>query len=138
MYFSIILRELAIMSRVLVVDDNRYMAEVVAIMLMCESGYDAITAFSGYDALAKLRRNSVDLVITDLRMPGMDGFALIESMRQKGKWLPIIIVTAFHTPEDQRKAEQLQVFAYLTRPFDNDELKNLVRKALEHDAVLKQ
>lgn len=120
------------MSRILVVDDDRNMAEVIAIMLEYELGYDVITTFSGYDAMAKLRDGNIDLVITDLKMPGMDGFALIKLMRQRGLQIPIIVITAFHTPHEQERAEQLRVFAYLTRPFDNDALRDLVHKALEH------
>lgn len=120
------------MFRILVVDDDRNMAEVIAIMLQYELGCDVITTFSGYDAMAKLRDGNIGLVITDLKMPGMDGFALIELMRQRGLRIPIIVITAFHTPQEQERAEQLGVLAYLTRPFDNDALKDLVRKVLEH------
>lgn len=123
------------MFRILVVDDDRNMAEVIAIMLEYELGYDAITSFSGYDAMAKLRDGNIDLVITDLKMPGMDGFALIELMRQNGMQISVIMITAFHKPQEQERAEQLGVFAYLTRPFDNDVLKDLVHKALEHHEV---
>lgn len=120
------------MSRILVVDDDKYMAEAIAIMLTCESGYDVITALSGYEAMAKLRKDAIDLIITDLKMPGINGFALVESLLQKGIQIPVITITAFHTPEEQKRAEHLHVFAYLTKPFDNDYLKALVCKALEH------
>jgi len=119
------------MPRILVVDDDKYMVEAIEIMLTYELGYDVITAFSGYEAMTKLRKNNIDLIITDLKMPGIDGFALVKSILQKGKQIPAIVITAFHTPEEQKNAEQLHVFAYLTKPFDNDYLKNLVHKALE-------
>ena len=120
------------MSRILVVDDDKYMVEALAIMLTYELGYDVITAVNGYEAIAKLRKNDIDLIITDLKMPGIDGFALVNSVLQKGMRIPAIVITAFHTPEDEKKAEALRVFAYLTKPFDNDYLKELVHKALEH------
>ena len=119
------------MPNVLVIDDDRNMAEVIAIVLEYELGHNAITAFSGYDAMARLREVDIDLVITDLKMPGMDGFALIELMRKRGPYIPTIVITAFHTPEEQKRAEQLHVFAYLARPFDNDDLKDIICKALE-------
>ncbi|MFC1713310.1 response regulator [Candidatus Poribacteria bacterium] len=120
------------MSRILVVDDDRYMAEAAAIMLVCESEHEVVTAFSGYSAMAELRNKDFALVITDLKMPGMDGFALLESMRQSGMQIPAIMITSFHTPEEEKRARKLNVYAYLTKPFDNDELKALVHKALEH------
>jgi len=119
------------MSCILVVDDDKYMAEAISIMLTCEAGYDVITAFSGYEAMTKLRKSNIDLIITDLKMPGIDGFALVKSILQRGTRIPTIVITAFHTPEDEEKAEELCVFSYVTKPFDNDYLKELVHKALK-------
>lgn len=125
------------MPNILVIDDDRNMAEVIAIMLEYEMGHNAITAFSGYDAMARLREIDIGIVITDLKMPGMDGFALIELMRKRGLHIPTIVITAFHTLAEQEKAEQLHVFAYLTRPFDNDDLKEIIHRALEHQGQLR-
>ena len=107
--------------RVLVVDDEANMRRVLEIMLS-RRGYRTLSAEDGRQALAMLQENPVDLVISDLRMPGMNGIELLRELRTQGNDLPLIIITAQGTIESAVEAMRLGACDYLLRPFDNEAL----------------
>jgi two-component system response regulator HydG len=80
--------------RILIVDDDRRMTRTLADILSL-SGYEAVEAYSGYDALAKIRNMLFDCVITDIRMPGMNGIELHQQMRRAQPGLPVLLMTAY-------------------------------------------
>jgi len=107
--------------RVLVVDDEANMRRVLEIMLS-RRGYRTLSAGDGREALAQLQDQTVDLVISDLRMPGMNGIELLQALRQSGNETPLIIITAQGTIESAVEAMRLGACDYLLRPFDNEAL----------------
>ena len=110
-------------SQILVVDDS--LSNRKALSLMIEPlGYEVLTAVDGSDALQKLEDNSIQLVITDLEMPNMNGLEMVEFMRSEPtmQHLPIIMVTSRSTVKHRKLARQAGVDAYLTKPVDNETL----------------
>ena len=103
-------------SRVLVVDDESSIRELLAKTLALAE-YDVDTAPDGRAALERLRLGNYDLLIADLKMPGMDGLTLIREAKRMKEDLPVIIITGFSTESSAIEAVNLGVAGYLTKPF---------------------
>lgn len=116
-------------SRILIVDDDADLLKLLQIRLQA-NGYEISCASSGEEALARVAAVRPDLVITDLRMDGMDGMALFEALHQSCPGLPVIILTAHGSIPDAVAATRKGVFGYLTKPFDSKQLLAEVEQAL--------
>ncbi|GIX46926.1 MAG: two-component system response regulator GlrR [Candidatus Tectimicrobiota bacterium] len=116
-------------KRILLVDDDVALLRLLSLRLEA-AGYEVITAASGAEALAQLARRRPHVVITDLRMEGMDGLALFDAIHQANPTLPVIILTAHGSIPDAITATQRGVFSFLTKPFDGKHLLLHVEKAL--------
>jgi DNA-binding NarL/FixJ family response regulator len=110
-------------KRLLIVDDEPNLLRAVAACLRAE-GYEVITARSGRDALATLAETMPDLIITDIRMPGMHGHALVHRIRSspRSALVPIIFLTAKDQKSDRVEGFRTGADAYITKPFEPDEL----------------
>ncbi len=117
------------MGTVLVVDDEQAMREFLAVLLEKE-GHSVITACDGEQALRKVEEQPLDLVISDVRMPKVDGIELLAGIRAQHPHLPVILVTAYASSDSTIQAMQLGADDYLTKPFRLDELRLVVEKAL--------
>ena len=115
-------------AKILVVDDDPSLRRLLSMRLKA-TGYEVVTAASAEEAVGKFASISPQLVITDLKMDGMDGMALFEYINHRNPSLPVVILTAHGTIPDAVDATQKGVFGYLTKPFDSDELLQLVSKA---------
>ena len=116
-------------ARVLVVDDDPGLLDLIAIRLAAD-GYDVTCAASGVEALECFRRERPRVVISDLRMDGMDGHALFAKLHAEAPTVPVIILTAHGTIPDAVTATQRGVFGFLTKPFDGHELLARVAAAM--------
>jgi two-component system response regulator PilR (NtrC family) len=117
-------------ERILVVDDDQSLREFLTITLSRE-GYDVVPAASGGEALRILGETPVDLALVDLKMPGMDGLETLRRLKEVSDGVSVVIVTAFATTETAIQALKEGAYDYLIKPFKVDELKLVVRKALE-------
>ena len=115
--------------RILAVDDDPDLLRLLTIRLK-SAGYDVTAVESAEKALAQLSVTRPELVVTDLRMSGMDGMALFDAIHQTQPTLPVIILTAHGTIPDAVAATQRGVFGYLTKPFDSQALLDEVARAL--------
>ncbi len=122
---------------VMVVDDEPHMRRVLEIMLR-NAGHQVFTAANGREALALLHDNPVDLVITDLRMPEMDGIELLTHMRQGGSEVPVIMITAHGTVESAVAAMKYGASDYILRPFDIDALELVIARVLNEAQMARQ
>ena len=118
-------------ASILVVDDDADILRLLSLRLQA-AGHEVRTADSGEKALAEFARQRPHLVITDLKMGGMDGMALFEALHQQGPTLPVIIMTAHGTIPDAVAATKRGVFGFLSKPFDPRELLEQVDEALKH------
>ncbi len=118
-------------GRLLVVDDEPKLLRAIALDLKGE-GYDVITARSGNEALVSVAQKLPDLIVSDVRMPGMDGYALARRLRQNQSTalVPIVFITAKDTTEDRIEGFRTGVDAYLTKPFEPDELVAVIASIL--------
>ena len=115
--------------RLLLVDDDQSLLRLMTIRLEKE-GYNVITAADGKYALKQLQSQDVDLVLSDLRMPGLDGLSLFEEVVTQRRDLPVILMTAHGTIEDAIQATQRGVLGFLTKPVDHQQLRDLLDKGL--------
>lgn len=117
-------------SRILVVDDELSMREFVSILLERE-GYEVVTAPDAATALDRLAASEIDLVISDVQMPGLSGIDLLSEIKKRTPETAVLLVTAFSTAEQAVEAMKLGAYTYLAKPFKVDELTIQIRNALE-------
>lgn len=116
------------MISILIVDDERSMRDFLKILLTKE-GYDVATAPNGASALEHLQDNTCDLIITDNRMPGMSGLDLLAAVKEDNPDMPVIMITAFASPNDAVTAMKNGAFDYISKPFNVDEIKSVIESA---------
>lgn len=116
-------------EKILVVDDELNMRLVLKALLNKE-GYDVATASDGVEALKVLKSGGVEVVVTDLKMPKLDGVGLLERVIRDYPSMPVIIITAHGTIATAVDALKKGAFDYITKPFERDELKNIIHKAI--------
>ncbi len=121
------------MHRILVVDDEKNIRILFRDELE-EAGYIVELAESGAEALQKIAASPPDLVILDIRMADMTGIEVLHAIREKHPDLPVIMCTAVRGLKDDFTIWDAEVFAYLTKPVDLDDLKEKVRLALRENA----
>ncbi len=117
-------------KQVLIVDDEPNLRKILAAQLS-RDGYDVLTAEDGEQGLAMLREHHIDLVVTDLKMPKVDGMTLLREALREDPGLPIVMITAHGTVDTAVEALKTGAFDYLTKPFDKDEVRQIVAKALK-------
>jgi len=118
------------METILIVDDERnYLLVLKA--LLADAGYEVITCDNAGEALEVTSSHDLDLVITDMRMPGVDGMEFLVQLRSLQPEIPVIMMTAYATVEKAVEAMKSGAFDYITKPFKNEELILTIRKALE-------
>ncbi|MGD2126754.1 MAG: sigma-54 dependent transcriptional regulator [Desulfobacteraceae bacterium] len=125
------------MDTILIVDDEKNYLVVLEALLGPE-GYEIVTADNARTALRLIEESDLDLVITDMKMPGMNGMELLEASRKIKPDVPVIMMTAYGTIEMAVEAMKKQAYDYITKPFQNEELKLTVKKALENYRLIKE
>ena len=118
------------MESILIVDDNADLRMTLSDILR-EEGFDTFAVEDGKAAIKKVKKVRPDLALLDIKLPGMDGVELLEEMKRIDKNLIIIMLTAFGEVKDAVRAMKLGAFDYITKPFDNEELVLVIRKALQ-------
>lgn len=116
-----------IVRTILVVDDSIYVRRMVRFALPLQS-FKILEANDGADAIKCFENNKIDLLITDLRMPNMDGFALIRELRSRPdlEYLPIIMLTGESSEECRAEARQVGVSAFIVKPFLPEQISGLI------------
>ena len=125
------------MNTILVVDDEPNYLIVISELLK-EENYEVLTAPSGEDGLKVVEETDLDLVLTDMRMPGMGGLEFLKATKKHNKDLPVIMITAFGEVEKAVVAMKAGAYNYLSKPFNNEELLMNIRKAIEHYSLLRE
>lgn len=117
------------MKTILIVDDDKDLRFNLTCILKDE-GHEVIAVPDGKQALTALAKSAPDLVLLDMKLPGMDGVELLEEMKRKGSNLPVIMLTAYSDVKSAVKAMKSGAFDYITKPFDEEELVIIIEKAL--------
>jgi DNA-binding NtrC family response regulator len=116
-------------AQILVIDDEPIMRDFLEETLV-RSGYETVAVADGTAGLTEIRNNSYDLVVTDMKMPGLDGLALLEQTKKMQLDTAVIIMTAYASVETAVKALKAGAADYIMKPFTPDEIEHVVRKAL--------
>jgi DNA-binding NtrC family response regulator len=116
--------------KILVIDDDESLRRVLEYNL-AQEGYAVLSASSGEQGLELLKKEGADVVVTDVRMPGMDGLQVLEGVRKVDPNIQVVILTAFGTIEMAVEAMKAGAFHYISKPFNRDELKLTLKKALQ-------
>ena len=119
------------MTHILVVEDEQHLAVGIKFNLEAE-GYQVSAVGDGPAALELIERDRIDLVILDLMLPGMSGYAVCEKLREAGKTLPVLMLTARTLAEDRKRGFDVGADQYMMKPFDLDELLSRVKNLLTH------
>src|SRR5208282_1051683 len=122
------------MARILIVDDQDMMRDSLAGTLARE-GHEVIAANDGPAAVSRLSSSRFDLLITDLKMPKMTGLELLAEARKTRPEMPVVLMTAFATVNTAVEAMKLGAYDYIQKPFDGEQIKLLVDRALEHSRL---
>jgi two-component system, NtrC family, response regulator AtoC len=117
-------------KQVLIVDDEPNLRKILSAQLT-RDGYDALTAEDGEQGLHLLREHHIDLIITDLKMPKVDGMTLLKRALEIEPELPVVLITAHGTIDTAVEALKRGAFDFVTKPFDKDEVRQIVAKALK-------
>ncbi len=124
------------MSSILIVDDDSRLLRSFE-KLLTEEGYEVRVASTGEDGLQEARESAPDLVIMDVRMPGMSGLETFRAIHAIEPRLPVIIMTAFGTTETAIEATKLGAFDYVLKPFEIPEILGLIQKALDAGRIMR-
>ena len=124
------------MIKVLVVDDDEVISQNLK-RLLEKSGYLADTAYTGEEALRKIRENNFDLALIDLLLPDMDGLKLLLEVKRISPITAIIIITAFGTIPNAVEAIKRGAADYITKPFRMNELLSMIKKVIEERKIIK-
>jgi DNA-binding NtrC family response regulator len=116
-------------ARILVVDDKQNMLDLLVKII--GDAHDVVTANGGADALALVSKERFDVVLTDVRMPGADGFDVVRTVKQHHPETEVVVMTAFASIEAAVQAMRLGAFDYLQKPFDPDDVNLVIARALE-------
>jgi two-component system, NtrC family, response regulator len=122
---------------ILIVDDEKNYLLVLEALLSAE-GYETLTAQNAGEALHLLDGSDLDLVLTDMKMPGLSGMELLVECKKRKPELPVIMMTAYGTIEMAVEAMKKQAYDYITKPFQNEELKLTIKKALDNYRLVKE
>jgi len=117
-------------GRILIVEDEKSMREVLKILLEGER-YEVVSAPDGLEGLSYLTNDIFDLVITDIKMPKVDGFELLKKAKEISPDTIVIMITAFGTTEAAIEEMKFGAYDYINKPFKIDEIRLIVEKALE-------
>ena len=122
---------------ILIVDDEQVVRDSLA-HWFTEEGYAVETSASAAEALTRLASREIDLVIADIRMPGIDGMELLEKIKAEQIETGVIIMTGYASVETAVRALKHGAFDYITKPFDPDDLSVVVRNALEQHKLKRE
>ena len=124
-------------QKILIIDDDNSLRRVLEYNLQ-EEGYEVQAASSGEEGLYWFGQSKPDLVITDMKMSGMDGLMVLKSVKERSPEMLVIIITAFGTVDIAVEAMKAGAYDYITKPFNRDELKLTVKKALQFNGLAEE
>ena len=123
------------MSNILIVDDEQSYRQLLSLVFESD-GHTVRTAMNGRQALESLQAEPADVIISDVKMPDIDGIEMLRAIRETLPDLGVVLMTAFASVETAREAFKLGADDFIQKPFDVEELKLIVKKTLEKQALI--
>jgi CheY-like chemotaxis protein len=123
---------MAIATQVMVVDDDDMNREIIEAFLVSE-GYEVVLAHNGRQALTLLQAQRPALVLLDVRMPDMNGYEVCQQIKgnPQTRQIPVVMVTGYDSDEEKQRGQQAGTDAFMSRPFDGDDLLSLVNSLID-------
>src|SRR5512139_850939 len=125
------------MSKILIVDDEERIRHILQLMLE-RQGYETAQAAHGEEALQLIKKYNFGMVITDLKMPVMDGMTLLREIKKIDPEYPVIVLTAFGSIESAADAMEEGALYYFTKPFDEEKIVNKVKRYMRISDLLEE
>jgi DNA-binding NtrC family response regulator len=125
-------------EKILIVDDEMDMLELLELIITDRTDYEVVTTNTPLEVPELLKKDSFDLLITDLRMPDVDGIELIEMVKQIDDQIPFIIITAYGTIESAVEAMRKGAFDYITKPFRQEQILLTIEKVMKWRRLQKE
>ena len=125
-------------ARILVIDDEVDMLSLIRLILTEKTDYEIITTNNPLEVSNLLNEKKFDVIVTDLKMPIMDGLDVVDAIRKQDELVPIIIITAYGSVESAEEAVKKGAFDYITKPFRQEQLLISLKRALEWYALKKE
>jgi DNA-binding NtrC family response regulator len=125
-------------ERILIVDDESDMLELLELIITDRTEYEVVTTNNPLEVPELLREQAFDLLITDLRMPEVDGIELIEMVKEIDDQIPFIIITAYGTIESAVEAMRKGAFDYITKPFRQEQILLTIEKVMKWRRLQKE
>jgi len=116
-------------EKLLIVDDEPVMLRLLTMLIKEKTPYEPVITNNPFEALQLAKEDSFDLIIADLKMPGLDGAELLEAVKRVHADVPVIIITAYGTTETAMKILQKGAFDFITKPFKKEQILNAIDKA---------
>jgi len=118
-------------ARILVIDDEVDMLSLIKLILIEKTDYEVVTTNNPLEVSELLAQKKFDVIVTDLKMPIMDGLDVVDAIRKKDELVPIIIITAYGSIESAEEAVKKGAFDYITKPFRQEQLLISIKRALD-------
>lgn len=118
-------------TRILVIDDEVDMLSLIRLILTEKTDYEVVTTNNPLEVSNLLNEKKFDVVVTDLKMPIMDGMDVVDAIRKRDPLVPIIIITAYGSVDSAEEAVKKGAFDYITKPFRQEQLLISLKRALE-------
>ncbi len=118
-------------EKLLIVDDEPDMLKLLSMIIREKTNYETVTTNNPLEALELAKQGGFDLVIADLKMPGLDGMELLELIQKEDEDIPVIIITAYGTVESAMETMRKGAFDFITKPFRKEQMLYTVDKALK-------
>jgi len=118
-------------EKLLIVDDEPDMLKLLGMIIRDKTPYETITTNNPTEALDLVKKGGYDLVITDLKMPGLDGVEMLEAVKKYDADIPVIIMTAYGTVETAEESLSKGAFDFITKPFRKEQILFTIEKALK-------
>lgn len=125
-------------EKLLILDDEPDMLKLFEMIIREKTTYETITTNNPLEAVEIVKNGEIDLVITDLKMPGLDGVELLDAIKRIDEDMPVIIITAFGTVESAIEAMQKGAFDFITKPFKKEQIIFTIDKALKMARLKKE
>ncbi|MFQ3675119.1 MAG: response regulator, partial [Endomicrobiia bacterium] len=120
--------------KILVIDDEQGIRDMVSYTLLKE-GYAVFTAANGAEGVEQVIKNDIDVAITDIKMPGMDGIEVLKKIKEVKPEVEVIVATGYGSTETAVESLRKGAYDYINKPFNIDELSSLVSKAIEKKQI---
>lgn len=125
-------------ERILIVDDEPDMLKLLSMIIKDKTPYEVTTTINPLEAVELAKKEVFDLVIADLKMPGINGIELLESIKRFGEDIPVIIITAYGTVEAALETMQKGAFDFLTKPFRKEQILFTIERAMKWTRLQKE